>query len=79
MTAAHIAPDTKYKMLWGGEWRPVCNMFEGNEEVWRPTTRVTAAVLFIGAPDFHKAVPTTPGDIVRRDGRPPNPRDWDVI
>lgn len=71
-------PDTKYQMMYGGEYRPVTNMFDrGNNETNNPL-HAAKIVLYLSDDEFC-AVITQPGDIVRRDGRRPDSQQWDVI
>lgn len=44
-------PDTKYRMLWAGKWRPVLHMYDANNI---PTTlpgRAAKVVLYAATPD----------------------------
>jgi hypothetical protein len=65
-------------MFWAGAWRPVTYMRDREgRETFSPWL-AAAAVLFIDE-DVWQATTVSPGDIVRRDGRPATPRDWDVV
>jgi hypothetical protein len=71
-------PDTKYMMMWGGEWRAVTHMIDYNNIPTTLAMRATRAVLFISEAEWQAAA-VAPGEIVERTGRDPNKRPWEYI
>lgn len=70
-------PMTKYKMMWGGEWRPVVNMLDPNN---RPTTmplRATRAVVFVHEGPGYEATVCTVAEIFEREDREPAQTEWE--
>lgn len=56
-------PNTKYRMMWKGQWRPVTNMFAGRRMPTTSALRATSVVLYI-APDEWWATTVEPGEVV---------------
>lgn len=71
-------PDTRYMMQWKGAWRPVTNMFDHQSDPTTLAMRAAKAVLYI-EPGHWVACLVSPGEIVERDDRDPNLRDWEYI
>ena len=74
-------PDSKYMMQWCGRWRPVLNMYDGNNTPTTNVLRVTKVVLWCNEPPDYGFVGciASPGDLVERMDRNPNARKWDFI
>lgn len=74
-------PDTKYKMLWRGEWRAVTHMLDHHNTPTTLAVRAAKVVLYVG--DYGRsgwtACSVTPGDLIERTDRNPNAREWDYI
>lgn len=70
-----IGPDTKYMMLWDGEWRAVVNMFDHTKRETFEPMRAVAVVLAL--PDGEWAATlATPGELIERVDRDPKRRGW---
>ncbi len=48
---ADKTPDTLYRMLWGGEWRPVLEMYDGGNVPTTLPVRAARVVLFVWTKD----------------------------
>jgi hypothetical protein len=68
-------PDTRYMMMWGGEWRPVTNMFTADGNLTDSVLRAAKAVLFVEDGDW-VATLVSPGDLIARQDRDPEAREW---
>jgi hypothetical protein len=71
-------PDTKYMMQWGGEWRPVTNMFDHMNMPTTMAMRAVKAVLYV-SDDVWIAVAVSPGEIIERAERDPKLRQWEAL
>lgn len=71
-------PDTRYMMLWKGEWRPVVNMFDASNRQIEDALRVVKAVLYV-RPAHWVATLAAPGEIIERTDRDPNARQWEYV
>jgi hypothetical protein len=69
--------DTKYKMMFAGEWRAVTNMFDGANNETTLAIRAVKVVLHIDD-DRWAAVAVSPGDLIERFDRNPDDRAWDI-
>jgi hypothetical protein len=77
---ADRTPSTRWRMLWGGKWRPVLNMFDSSNVPTTLPTRAVKAVLYAELPDGTPsmvAVMTEPGDILSSTDF--TPRHWDPV
>lgn len=74
-------PDTKYRMLWCGKWRPVLHMYDANNIETTLAMRASKAVLWCKEPPDSGFIATivSPGDIVERFDRDPSAREWDEM
>lgn len=70
-------PDTKYRMMWGGAWRAVTNMLTHDNHYTNNPSRAAKAVLFVDGDWLATLV--SPGDILERDDRDPDDRQWTPI
>lgn len=68
-------PDTKYRMMWGGAWRPVTYMIGQGKDQTHNVLHATRAVLFVSE-DTWIATTVNPGDIIERFDRDPDARNW---
>lgn len=71
-------PDSQYKMMWGGTWRAVTNMLDHAGQETSVVTRATRVVLYAG-PQTWIATVVMPGDLIERDDRDPNAREWEML
>jgi hypothetical protein len=61
------APTTRWRMLWGGQWRPVVNMFDGSNTPTTLPIRAAKVVLYAEERDGTPALVATlcgPADIM---------------
>lgn len=73
-----MSVDSKYKMMWRSEWRPVVEMYDGNNIPTTLALRAVKAVLFV-TPTYWVSTYVHPGEIVARFNRDPNAVDWEYI
>ena len=71
-------PDTKYKMMWRGDWRAVTNMLDSSNNETTLVLHATKAVLFVAKGQW-VAVVVNPGEIVTRTDRDPKNREWEYV
>lgn len=76
------APNTKYQMIFRGQWRPVTNMFDGRKDDTFLPMHATSAVLWIAplslnGPAQWVAIEVSPGDIVERPGH--RTTEWETL
>lgn len=68
--------DARFKMIWGGEWRPVTYMADRDNRQTNDPFHAAKAVLYVG-PDQWVSTLVSPGDIMKRSEIPV--RKWNAV
>jgi hypothetical protein len=71
-------PDTKYQILWRGEWRPVVHMYDAHNQPTTLVLRAAKAVLWV-TDTYWVATYVNPGEITERFDRDPKLRVWEYV
>jgi hypothetical protein len=69
--------DARFKMIWGGAWRPVTYMRDRVGHETNDRFQAAVAVLYV-AVDHWVSTLVSPGEIVKRDIAPAA-RKWDAV
>lgn len=71
-------PLTRYKMLWGGEWRAVTNMFSGQNPCYDPM-RATSVVLYVNDDAWVAVGIDAPGQLFERFEQSKDTKRWELL